>query len=247
MSIESLTFLDVLQVLLLTVLACTSWWLAVYALFPKFSERSSWCWEQLLSWRSLAGFVAGLLLLLPGGVLMLGGDGTSSDSSEFHWLGALLILSLILLGLASLLLGFAGFTGLALRLGNGLKSSRDGRHSWQSILWGSLVLGVIWGLLWLIFSKNDVNKLLLYVLLAAGLGNALLALIFRGEKPRSSRTRSSSPRGVARSARVEGERESADRRSRTPRHGRYSRSRDAQDESRRATGSEGSRPAPSGQ
>lgn len=206
-----------LAFLLLALAASTAFWLAVHALFPKFSDQSSRRWQR--PWQDLGIGLAICLLFL---LLTIGVQRWVDNSSVvFKILGVFGVCLAGALSLAAL----AGLAGLALRIGVGMKGAREDRHSWLVSLRGSVVLAAICGF-------PVLNVFFISVLLAGGLGNSIMTLL-RREPPRLGRARSVGSRGLSRSGRGEGEH--LDRPARQARRARPPRRRDDPDASRTET------------
>lgn len=103
-------------------------WLAAYALFPGAVEASAERYRR----RPVAVTLVGLVVLAPLVVIALGLAGAVPRPG----LAQLLRGSLLLLLLPALL----GSSGLALRIGTGLKGERDVAQPWRRVLRGGLVL-----------------------------------------------------------------------------------------------------------
>ena len=223
-----------LAFLVLALLASTAFWLAAHALFPKFSDQSSRRWQR--PWQDTG---LGLAIILPFFLLAFGVQRwVDNFLLVFEVLG---VLGVCLAGALSLG-ALAGLAGLALRIGAGMKGSREDRHSWLVSLRGSVVLAAICG-----FPMLNVF-FLLPVLLAGGLGNFLMTLI-RWDPPHLGRARNVGSRSLSRSRRGEGEH--LDRPVRQPRRARPPRRRDDPDaprtDPRRTTEAKGSAPSASSQ
>ena len=107
-----------------------AYWLMSAGLFPRFVER---CAAQI-GQAPVKTTLLGVVLLVP---LVAIGLGISSKAPN----GALKLFG-IALALLGLLAGLFGSAGLALRIGQGLKSARDEQEPWRRVLRGGIVLGL---------------------------------------------------------------------------------------------------------
>ncbi len=107
-----------------------SYWLMSVGLFPRFVDR---CAAQIGA-APVKTTILGAVLLIP---LVAIGLAISSKAPN----GAIKLfgLSIALLGILGALFGSAG---LALRIGQGLKSARDYQEPWRRVLRGGIVLGL---------------------------------------------------------------------------------------------------------
>ena len=112
------------------VIVYVGYWLLAAGLFPTMVER---CAEQV----GRAPVKTTLLGLVTFGPLLAIGFGISSKApnaaGKAFGIGIVLVASLAAL---------FGSAGLALRIGTGLKSSRDERDPWRRMLRGGIVLGL---------------------------------------------------------------------------------------------------------
>lgn len=190
-----------LTLVVLGVVVVSGYSLAMRGLFPRFVERSSRRWRK--PWLDLA---VGLIV---GGVLILMGRGmlrpANAEISVF--------LGRALMGVP-IFIGVIGLSGLASRIGGGLRSNGEDLQSWRGSLRGGIVLGMLVGL------PLVGPTLILPLLLAGGVGNALFSL--RSGAPSSppksiARTQATPPDRPRPSSR---EQDSGGRRGRPPRRGR---------------------------
>ncbi len=107
-----------------------SYWLLATGLFPNIVER---CADQL----ARAPYKTTLLGLVTFGPLVAIGFAISSKAPNA--VGKALGLGIVLV---AALVALFGSAGLALRIGTGLKSSRDQREPWRRVLRGGIVLGL---------------------------------------------------------------------------------------------------------
>jgi hypothetical protein len=112
------------------IIVYISYWLLSVGLFPRFVER---CATQIGA-APVKTTVLGAVLLVP---LVAIGLGISSKAPN----GAVKLfgLSIALLGILG---GLFGSAGLALRIGQGLKSARDDHEPWRRVLRGGIVLAL---------------------------------------------------------------------------------------------------------
>ena len=170
---ETTEILTAIGFVVLTTLIGTGYWVGIWSLFPRYSERSAqqWC-------RPFFCFVLGLVV---SGILVGGGRVAANRGALEAWIGQ------GLLGLY-VILGVIGLVGLAVRIGNGLKGG--GTASVNHVR-GSVILGLAAGL------PVVETAFALKILLVGGVGNFLLS-VARGKSapkvltPRSG-NRASSP------------------------------------------------------
>jgi MFS family permease len=112
------------------VIVFIAYWLATAALFPRLTER---CAERLAETpvkATILGFIVWGIALFVG--FTISGKASSAPGKVFG----------ITISLASLLLALAGSSGLALRIGQGMKSGRDEQEPWRRVLRGGTVLAL---------------------------------------------------------------------------------------------------------
>ncbi|MCE2862816.1 MAG: hypothetical protein LW690_10215 [Opitutaceae bacterium] len=127
-------------------------WLATAGLFPALASR---CAERLGDSPfgcAAAGLGAAIPLLTAG--VMLG----RASTNPLGKLGSAVVLILTLIAM------LAGTTGLALRIGRGLASARDGAEPWRRVLRGGVVLALTF-----------LSLVMIPLTLVPGLGALLLA------------------------------------------------------------------------
>ena len=107
-----------------------AYWLMSAGLFPRFVER---CRDQFGRAPILTTLV-GVVTLVP--VVAIG---LTISSKAPNSAGKIAGLAIALVGMLGALFGSAG---LALRIGEGLKSRRDERDPWRRVLRGGIVLGL---------------------------------------------------------------------------------------------------------
>jgi hypothetical protein len=107
-----------------------AYWLMSAGLFPRFVER---CSEQLGRSPILTTLVGGVVLVPVVAI------GLAISSKAPNSAGKIAGLGIALVGMLGALFGSAG---LALRIGEGLKSRRDERDPWRRVLRGGVVLGL---------------------------------------------------------------------------------------------------------
>jgi hypothetical protein len=112
------------------IAVCIAYWLMAAGLFPAFVARSA---EQFGKAPAKLG-VLGLFTMAPTVFIALTISGKAPNA----------VLKIIALGVALLpfLLGLFGSAGLALRVGTGLKSTRDESEPWRRVLRGGIVIGL---------------------------------------------------------------------------------------------------------
>ncbi|MCS1411361.1 MAG: hypothetical protein M2R45_04561 [Verrucomicrobia subdivision 3 bacterium] len=190
------------SVLPLAVLAGTGYWLAVRSLFPRFSKRSSQRWRK--PWLNIAVGLIGVPVAWAGHSLY-----QAYERAVGEWFGVILLV-------VPMFLGWIGLTGLALRIGQGLKPAQEDHQSWLVTLRGAVVLGLVLNLPFL-------NYFILPVLLAGGLGAFILEV--RSLKSHSGSVRGANPRATSRKVAKQEDRGNPNRKSRPPWRGRSLRSR----------------------
>ncbi len=119
-----------LFVILGFLIVYVGYWLMAYGLFPAQTER---CAEQI-SRAPVKTTLIGAVTLVP-----LITIGILISSKAPNTLAKLLGIGLALVGL---LIALFGAAGLALRIGQGLKSERDEAEPWRRVLRGGIVLGL---------------------------------------------------------------------------------------------------------
>ncbi len=106
------------------------YWLMAFGLFPRQTER---CSEQI-SRAPVKTTLLGAVMLIP-----LITIGFLISSKAPNAVGKILGVGLVLV---ALLVALFGASGLALRIGQGLKSTRDEQEPWRRVLRGGIVLGL---------------------------------------------------------------------------------------------------------
>ncbi len=119
-----------LFVILGFLIVYVGYWLTAYGLFPRRTER---CAEQL-SQAPVKTTLIGVITLIP-----LISIGILISSKAPNTVAKLLGIGLALI---ALLIALFGAAGLALRIGQGLKSERDEKEPWRRVLRGGIVLGL---------------------------------------------------------------------------------------------------------
>jgi hypothetical protein len=133
-----------------------AYWLATAGLFPKLTER---CAERFAT-SPVKATILGLVTWAP--VLFIGTYISSkAGNGGVKFIGILILI-------ASMLVALAGSSGLALRVGTGLKAARDEAEPWRRVLRGGVVLA-------LTFVLPFVGWLVMVWTFAAGFGAFLLA------------------------------------------------------------------------
>jgi len=145
-----------LFVILGFIIVYIAYWLATAGLFPKFTER---CAERLGS-SPIKATLLGLVVWVP--VLFI-----ATLISNKAPNGALKSVGVLVM-IASGLMALAGSSGLALRIGEGLKSARDAQEPWRRVLRGGIVLA-------LTFVLPFIGWLVMAWSFVAGFGAFLLA------------------------------------------------------------------------
>jgi len=145
-----------LFVILGFIIVYVAYWLATSALFPRLTER---CAERFAT-SPVKATIVGLLVCSP--VLFVGS--TLSGKAPSGVLKFAGVLIMILSGLVAL----AGSSGLALRVGAGLKSLRDDAEPWRRVLRGGIVLA-------LTFVLPFIGTLVMVWSFAAGFGAFVLS------------------------------------------------------------------------
>ena len=106
------------------------YWLMAFGLFPKQTER---CAEQI-SRAPVKTTVLGAVMLVP-----LITIGFLISSKAGNTVVKIIGIALVLI---ALLIALFGASGLALRIGQGLKSTRDEQEPWRCVMRGGIVLGI---------------------------------------------------------------------------------------------------------
>jgi hypothetical protein len=119
-----------LFVILGFLIVYVGYWLMAYGLFPRLTER---CAEQICR-APVKTTLLGAVLLVP-----LITIGFLISSKAPNAVAKILGLGLVLI---ALLIALFGAAGLALRIGEGLKSNRDEQEPWRRVLRGGIVLGL---------------------------------------------------------------------------------------------------------
>jgi hypothetical protein len=200
--------LRVLGLMAVAILVGSGYWLAVRSMFPRFTERSSQRWRS-----PLFDLFIGLLLGVP--MVYFGRNLANSSGGQVPEVGGNLLVGL------ALFLGVVGLTGLASYIGNGLKVPGEDLRSWKATLRGGIVIGLLAGLPIL------GQYVVLPILLAVGLGNALMSIRDTSPAPRSRVERPrEAVRAPIRNTPQDNDRDGASRRPRLPRRGRNPRPRE---------------------
>ncbi|MEQ1859632.1 MAG: hypothetical protein ABMA13_06825 [Chthoniobacteraceae bacterium] len=147
------TFLFVILGFLIVYVA---YWLATAGLFPRLTERCAERLGQSPVKSTLVG-VAGW------GALLLVGGGLSSGAGNGFLKGVGVVIMIL-----SAIVALAGSSGVAHRIGSGLRSSRDESEPWRRVLRGGIVLG-------LTFVLPFVGQLIMVLTFAAGFGALVLS------------------------------------------------------------------------
>lgn len=145
-----------LFVILGFIIVYVAYWLATSALFPRLTER---CAERFAT-SPVKATILGLVVWVP--VLFIGT--TISSKAGNGAVKSVGIFIMIFSGLVAL----AGSSGLALRVGAGLKSLRDEAEPWRRVLRGGIVLA-------LTFVLPFIGTLVMAWSFVAGFGAFLLA------------------------------------------------------------------------
>lgn len=119
-----------LFVILGFLIVYVGYWLMAYGLFPQRTER---CAEQI-SRAPVKTTLLGAAMLIP--LISLG---ILISSKAPNAVGKIVGIGL---ALVALLIALFGAAGLALRIGQGLKSQRDEAEPWRRVLRGGIVLGL---------------------------------------------------------------------------------------------------------
>ncbi len=145
-----------LFVILGFIIVFVAYWLGTAGLFPRFAER---CAERFAT-SPIKATLIGLLVWAP--VLFLGTTlSGKAGNGAVKFLGVLIMIG-------SGLIALAGSSGLALRVGAGLKSLRDEAEPWRRVLRGGIVLS-------LTFVLPFVGWLVMAWTFAAGFGAFILS------------------------------------------------------------------------
>lgn len=129
-----------------------AYWLVVAGLFPACTER----WAERFGAAPVKAGVVGLVSLVP--LVTIGIIFTKAMASPLgKMVGVIFVVALILAALA-------GAAGIALRVGQGLRSAKDEGEPWRRVLRGGVVLALTLGTI-----------VLLPVILGAGFGALILA------------------------------------------------------------------------
>lgn len=119
-----------LFVILGFLIVYVGYWLMAFGLFPKRTER---CAERI-STSPVKTTLVGAVTLVP--VIAIGFlISSKAPSAPAKVMGVALVL-------VALLIALFGAAGLALRIGQGLKSARDEQEPWRRVLRGGIVLGL---------------------------------------------------------------------------------------------------------
>ena len=200
-----------LGIVVASILIGPGFFLATRSLFPRYSQRSSDAWSRPFL-NLLIGLVVGIPFILAGQMLP-GGRGVLEI---VRTAGGMILIAI------PMVFGMAGLTGLASRIGKGLKVVGEEAHSWKATLRGGIVLGLVAGL-----PLGGDGFLCLALLVAAGLGNLLrTARPSVGDRPFTDKKRDVQKR-PPRTPNSGGDAKNADRRARQPRRNRPPRPRDA--------------------
>ncbi len=143
--------LRALGLVAVSILVGSGFWLGTRSLFPRLTERLDQAWR-----RPIRNTLVGALIGIP----------IAAAARFFEQQSNVVLvqqLGVLLQGLL-LIAGVVGLTGLASRIGQGLKVAGEERHSWKPVLRGGIVIGLVTGLPW---GGGSWGVL---VLLAGGLG-----------------------------------------------------------------------------
>lgn len=145
-----------LFVILGFIIVYVAYWLATAGLFPRLAER---CAERFAT-SPIKATIIGLVVWVP--VLFIGATISGKAGN-----GAVKFLGVFLM-IGSGLIALAGSSGLALRVGTGLKSVRDDAEPWRRVLRGGIVLA-------LTFVLPFIGWLVMVWTFAAGFGAFVLS------------------------------------------------------------------------
>jgi len=109
--------------------AFNSYWLAAYALFPDWVERSTEAYA-----RPIRAILLGSVIAVP--LILLGAAMASAANPVAKLLG------LSFLGVP-ILMGLIGSAGLSRRIGRGMSSAVDESQPWRTVLRGGIVLSLL--------------------------------------------------------------------------------------------------------
>ncbi len=201
-----------------TLVGC-GFWVGTRSLFPRLTERLDQAWRRPIR-NTLIGALIGIPIVAAGQYFQ-----QESDAALIRRLGGLLQALLLVSGLV-------GLSGLASRIGQGLKVAGEDRHSWKAVVRGGIVIGLVAGLPW------DDGFWGVLVLLAGGIG----CLVMSGGGKAQASSRIGKPREVNRpSARAQGstdDRRGAGRPVRSGRRSRPPRDREKRGEGRGEKGTD---------
>lgn len=145
----------VLFIILGFAIVFVAYWLAAAALFPQLTQR---CADRFGD-SPLKATLLGLVVWVP--ILVI-----ASMISNKAPNGALKLVGILIM-LVSALVALAGSSGMALRIGAGLKSMRDEAEPWRRVLRGAIILA-------LTFVLPFVGTLVMAWTFVAGFGTLLL-------------------------------------------------------------------------
>lgn len=197
-----------------TLVGC-GFWVGTRSLFPRLTERLDHAWRRPIR-NLLIGALIGIPVVAAGQFFQ-----QESDAALIRRLGGLLHMLLLVAGLV-------GLSGLASRIGQGLKVPGEDRHSWKAVMRGGIVIGLVAGL-----PLGDGFWVLL-VLMAGGLGCLVMSGGAGGKDQKAGRL--GKPRELNRpAARTQGssdDRRGAGRPPRSGRRNRLPRDREERDKER---------------
>ena len=147
------TFLFVILGFLIVYVA---YWLATAGLFPRLTER---CADRL-GQSPVKSVIVGVVAW---GALMLLGGGLSAGAKDGFLKGVGVVVMIV-----SAIVALAGSSGVAHRIGSGLRSTRDDAEPWRRVLRGGIVLA-------LTFVLPFVGQLVMVLTFAAGFGAFILS------------------------------------------------------------------------
>jgi hypothetical protein len=119
-----------LFVILGFVIAYVAYWLATVGLFPQLAERCAERIGQSPVKTTLVGLAVWVPTLVIGTMIS-----NRAPNAALKGFGVIVLI-------VSILVALAGSSGLALRIGTGLKSTRDEQEPWRRTLRGGIVLGL---------------------------------------------------------------------------------------------------------
>lgn len=150
----------VLSLILGLMAVFTAFWLLTAGLFPRWTER----WAARIGESPVKCIVVGLVVFIP--LLVMGFNLSKLLPGPLgKLLGVIVVLSTVLLALA-------GASGLALRIGQGLRSENDEREPWRRVFRGGVVLAL-----------TLATIVMLPLVLGAGFGALLLGRSGRNSPP----------------------------------------------------------------